>query len=169
LMAMVAAVGVLAGCGFGGLGRGQECAPVGFREGIGLDIAPSSGAGVSSAALKVCWDGQCRDPEVVLMEARDTITSTCSSSEADSDADAACGAEVGPPTGGWHGFADIDGLPGKPVEVGVTLTSASGEVLLDEQITVTPKEPKPDGTTCGSGGRKQTGIIVDGGQLRERG
>lgn len=168
VVALVAAAGMLTGCGFGPFGRGGPCAPVGYPEGIGLDIAPSSGAGVSSAALEVCWDGQCRDEDVVLMEARDTIAGECTSSGTDSDSDAACGASVGPPTGGWHGFADIEGLPGKPVQVAVTLRSASGEVLLDKQITVTPKGPKPDGTTCGGSDSKQTGIIVDGGRLRER-
>jgi hypothetical protein len=164
-MALLAAAGVLTGCGLGGLfGRGPECAPIGYLEGISLDIKPSSGAGVASAALEACWDGKCRDFAVELSEARDTITGTCSGSEPDD----ACGVTAGPPTGGWHGFAEIDGLPAKPVKVSVTLSSAAGKVLLDKQITVTPKRPEPVGGTCGGGDKMQTGIVVDAGELRER-
>lgn len=164
-IALLAALGMLTGCGSGWFGRGTECAPVGYREGVGLDIEPPFASNVASATLKVCWDGRCHDADVELNETRDTISTPCEGE----DPDAACGATAGPPTGGLNGFADIADLPGKPVQVTVVLRSAAGEDVLDKQLTVTPKEPDPDGRTCGGEGRFQTGVVVADGRVRERG
>ncbi|GAB3427360.1 hypothetical protein GCM10027569_68530 [Flindersiella endophytica] len=164
---LLAALGLLAGCGgFGWFGGGKECPAIGYLQGVSLKIEPSFASGVSTAALKVCWDGACQNVDVPLNETRDTISTPCEGS----DPDAACGATAGPPDGGQYGFAEIPELPGKPVQVTVVLRSAAGEVVLDKQLTVRPKEPKPDDSSCGGGaGRFQTGIVVADGKLRERG
>lgn len=164
---LAAATGLLTGCGMlGVLGRGQECPAIGFRQGIGIDIQPPLAKNVASASFEICWSGKCRTADVVLNETRDTIAEPCEGK----DADAVCSATVGPANGGLYGFADVADLPGRPVQLTVELRSAAGEVVLDKQLTVTPKEPKPDANGCNPGaGRFQTGVIVTGnGSLRER-
>jgi hypothetical protein len=168
-LALLAALSLLTGCGLGWFGRGQECPAIGYRQGVGLEIEPPFAKGVASAELKVCWDGECHEADVVLNETRDTISTPCEGEGSD-DSDAACGATAGPPNGGQYGFVDISELPGKPVRVTVVLRSAAGEVVLDKQVTVTPKAPQADDSGCGGGtGRFQTGLIVSDGQVRERG
>jgi hypothetical protein len=168
-LALLAALSLLTGCGLGWFGRGQECPAIGYRQGVGLEIEPPFAKGVASAELKVCWDGECHEADVVLNETRDTISTPCEGEGSD-DSDAACGATAGPPNGGQYGFVDISELPGKPVRVTVVLRSAAGEVVLDKQVTVTPKAPQADDSGCdGGAGRFQAGLVVSDGQVRERG
>ena len=166
-VALLAALSLLTGCGSGLFGRGKDCPAIGYLQGVTLEIEPPFASGVTTAALKLCWDGACQDVDVPLNETHgDPISTPCEGS----DSDAACGATVGPPDGGLYGFAEIPELPGKPVQATVVLRSAAGEVVLDKQLTVRPKEPKPDASGCDGGkGRFQAGIIVADGKVRERG
>ncbi|MFC9974987.1 hypothetical protein ACFVH6_29215 [Spirillospora sp. NPDC127200] len=152
------AAAALAACSPAGPDGG--CTAIGSPVGIGLDIAPADAARVSTAALRICWDGACRTAEPVLAPSGSAMPGDCDAG----DPDAPCAASASP-TGGKHGFADVPQLPETPVQVTVTLRDASGARLLERTATVTPKRTYPNGPDCGSGG-PQAQLKVSGGLLR---
>jgi hypothetical protein len=159
---MIAAVAALAACG-SLAGSGTECSAVGTPVGIGVDIEAPFAAKVASATMKICWDGTCRTPPIVLSPSTKAGPQTC----AGPGPDAPCGVAA-VPTGGQHGFGSAPGLPKRPVEITLVLLGASGERVLDERLTVTPEGAFPNGLECGEGG-PQAALVVTDGRVRERG
>ena len=159
--AVLTLVALLTACGSES-GAGRECSGVGVRAGIGLDIEPPLAATVTEATMKICWDGVCRTPPIMLTPSSKAGPQTCQGT----GPEAACGVPM-VPTGGQGGFADVHDLPQRPVRVTVVLRDASGRRLLDRGLTVIPRTVYPDGPACG-GGTPQAGVQVAGGELRER-
>ncbi|MGI5168333.1 hypothetical protein ACQEU3_28680 [Spirillospora sp. CA-253888] len=155
---LVLAAAALAACSPAGPEGG--CTAIGSPSGVGLDIAPADAARVSTAALKICWNGACRTAAPALAPSSGTVPDDCDAG----DPDAPCAASASP-TGGKHGFADVPELPETPVQVTVTLRDASGARLLERTVTVTPKPTRPNGPDCDAGG-PQARLKVSGGLLR---
>jgi hypothetical protein len=147
IIAVIASLLALCGCA----AEPKACTLIGTRVGIGLDVDLP---GVKSASMEVCWGGTCTKPAVVLGPATTNGPETCTGTgPADS-----CGVSV-VPTGGLTGFAEVANLPAEPVTVALTLTDAAGAVVLDEDLTVTPKMAYPNGVECGGTGA-QAGLEV---------
>ncbi|GAA3724157.1 hypothetical protein HDA32_002887 [Spinactinospora alkalitolerans] len=149
----------LTACG-AAAGSGVGCTMPAAVVGVSLDVEESDAAGVAEAAMEVCWDGRCREPEVLLSPATSAQPEEC-----EEGPDGACGASM-VPTGGLHGIAQVPDLPAEPVEVRVVLSDHGGRDVLDERITVTP-EMIHNGPDCGADG-PQAGVVVEDGGLRER-
>jgi hypothetical protein len=154
----VVALSVLAACGSPGR-SGAECSLVGSRTGVRLEIRPPLAADVGRATMKVCHDGACRTSAVRLEPSTTTRPGGC--------ADGVCSGEA-VRTGGRQGFAEVPGLPKKPVTVTVVLRDAAGRRVLDRTLAVTPKGMFPNGPRCGETGR-QAGVVAAGGRLTESG
>ncbi|MFW5419829.1 hypothetical protein J0910_24730 [Nocardiopsis sp. CNT-189] len=131
---------------------------MGVPVGVSLDIAPEDAAGVRAAEMEVCWDGECREPDIELSDSGESVDQGCEGG--------VCSAES-VPTGGKHAFAAVDGLPEAPVEVRVRLLGDGGEELLGEAVTATPEMLEANGPGCGEGG-PQASVEVADGALRER-
>ncbi|MCS7482755.1 hypothetical protein ACFFQW_17340 [Umezawaea endophytica] len=147
IIAVIASLLALCGCA----AEPKACTLIGTRVGIGLDVDLP---GVKSATLEVCWGGKCTKPAVTLTPATTNGRETCTGT-APTDT---CGVSV-VPTGGMIGFAEVVGLPSEPVTVTLTLADSAGAVVLDEDLTVTPKQTYPNGPDCGGGGA-QAGLVV---------
>ncbi|WP_410607246.1 hypothetical protein [Amycolatopsis sp. lyj-109] len=132
--AMLAAV--TAGCA----GPERACTAIGVPVGISLSVPGS--IGISKATLEACWRGQCVTREVGLYPETSAGATTCTGSGLDSW----CGTSM-VPTGGFHGFADIPGLPAEPVKVTVRFDDGKPHT-----IEVTPTTSEPNGPGCGVGG-----------------
>ncbi|MEU0571741.1 hypothetical protein ABZ297_40970 [Nonomuraea sp. NPDC005983] len=155
LAVIVAAAAVLTGCASEPL---RPCTLVGTPVGVGLSVAAPLAAKVRSATVEVCWDGSCRRPRLELYQGSRAGEQTCSGE--------ACSA-VAVPTAEKHGFADVAGLPKRPVEVRLTLRGARGASLLDTTVRVTPKGRFPNGPECGEGGPNAMLTVDAGGNVRE--
>ncbi|MFD0686540.1 hypothetical protein [Actinomadura fibrosa] len=161
-LALPAALLALAACGSGTLGAERPCTAIGSAPGIGLSVRAPDAARVSSASLRVCWDGTCREPALELRPSSTAVPAGC-----DGDGpDAACGA-VSSPDGGKTGFAQVTGLPKAPVRAVLVLRDARGRTVLDRRIDLTPKATFPNGPHCGEGG-PQAALTVAGGRMTVR-
>ena len=110
--------------------------------GIGLTVPAAQAAGVSGATMKVCWDGRCVDRDVTLMPSTEPVDPTCTgTAPADN-----CSARM-TSTGALNGFADVPGLPAKPVQVTVVLGTQP-----PRSLDVTPAYASPNGPDCPGGG-----------------
>jgi hypothetical protein len=152
------ALSVLAACGSPAR-SGAQCSLVGGRTGVRLEIRPPLAAEVGRATMKVCHDGACRTSAVPLDPSTTTRPGGC--------ADGVCSGEA-VRTGGRQGFAEVPGLPKKPVTVTVVLRDDSGDRVLDRTLTVTPKGVFPNGPRCGEAGR-QAGVVAADGRLTASG
>lgn len=162
----VAAVVLLAGCGTGlFLGGGRECAPVATRVGVGLDVEPALATKVTRAEMEICWDGRCRSQQLELHDSTIAVPMGCEP-ETEAGKDGVCSATA-EPTGGKHGFFDLQELPERPVRVSVVLEDADGRALLDDRIEVTPRPNPPQEGVCGDD-RPQAGVIAGEARLRVR-
>jgi hypothetical protein len=152
----VIAVTTLAACGGKGapLGAGQACTDIGVPVGVSLDIDSGYAPKVGGAKLMVCWDGTCQSSDVVLSPSTSAKSLPCTGT----GPDAPCAAQA-VPTGGKNGFANVAGLPEKPVDATLTLIDPSGTPLTAQTLRITPKALHPNGPDCGSGG-PQTGLRV---------
>lgn len=149
---------VLAACGTSAGSGERACTAIGTPVGIGLEIDKPLAGRVTSATIKACWGGKCWETEVELMPSSEPAPTTCEGE--------VCSAEV-KPTGAKNGFADIQGLPGTPVEVTLTLLG-KGRTVLERTLDVTPRMLFPNGTDCPGGG-PQTQLTVSGdGTVTER-
>lgn len=156
LVALVA----LAGCR---MEAGRPCTLIAARVGVGLRVAPPLATRVSDADVRICWDGGgCQDRTITLDPDTTAGLQSCTGTAPDDT----CGASA-VPTGGLVGFADVNDLPKRPVQVSVVLHDASGKRVFDQELTMTPKGVFPNGPDCGEGG-PQAHLIATDGQLRER-
>jgi hypothetical protein len=156
---LVLTVSCLAGCGE--TAGNRTCTMIGASAGVSLRIAAPLAAEVDHASMKVCWDGVCREPTLILSPSTTTGPQTCSGQ----GPAAACGVSA-VPDGGRYGFGDVPGLPKKPVRVTLVLTDAKGRRVLDRNVDVTPKGTFPNGPDC-SELDPQAGVVAENGLLRE--
>lgn len=149
---------VLAACGTS-VGSGERaCTEIGTPVGIGLEIDKALAGKVTSATVKACWGGKCRETEVDLMPSSAPGQTSCDGE--------VCSAEV-KPTGAKNGFADIQGLPATPVEVTLTLLG-KGRTVLERTLDVTPRMLFPNGTECPGGGPQANLTVSGDGEVAER-
>jgi hypothetical protein len=157
IIAVIASLLALCGCS----AEPRTCTLIGTRVGIGLTVDLP---GVKSAALEVCWNGTCTKPAVELTPATTNGPETCTGTGPTDS----CGVSV-VPTGGLTGFAEVANLPAEAVTVTLVLADAAGAVVLDQDLTVTPKMAYPNGEGCGGGG-SQAGLEVSAaGVVTQRG
>ncbi|RJL32703.1 hypothetical protein [Bailinhaonella thermotolerans] len=163
--ALAGALAVLtaAGCG-GGAGTGRPCTAAGSLTGVGVHLEEALAKRADSATVRVCWDGACHDRAVELTD--DTTAAPASECDGRAPADAACAATA-VPTGAKRGFAEVGGLPKRPVEVTVVARDRGGKVVLDERIQVTPRAVYANGEECGETG-VQAQLSAAPGRLTER-
>jgi hypothetical protein len=162
---VIVAVTTLAACGGSGspLGAGKACTGIGVPVGVSLDVDPAYAPKVGAAAMKICWDGTCKNSDVMLSPSTSSSALPCTATSPDT----ACGAQS-VPTGGKNGFASVMDLPGKAVDATLTLTDPAGAPLIEQTLRITPKALYPNGPDCGSGG-PQTGLLVSpNGTVSER-
>lgn len=156
-VALGAALLALAACGSGGLGAGRPCTAIGSSPGVSVSVEPPDASRVTSASLRVCWDTTCREPRIELRPSSTAVPMGC-----DGDGpDAACAASASP-DGGKRGFAQVQGLPKRPVQVTLTLRDARGRVLVDRRVDVTPAATFPNGEHCDEGGPQAALTVADG-------
>lgn len=141
-----AATLALAACGSEGDGAGRACTAIGSMPGLRLAVPAPDAARVASAHLRVCWNGECREPEIELTPTSKSVSTGCEGDEPD----AVCGASASP-DGGKAGFARVEGLPKAPVQVTVELRDAAGRTVVGKSLDVTPKATFPNGPDCGEG------------------
>ncbi|SNR73298.1 hypothetical protein [Actinomadura mexicana] len=157
---LAAALLALAACGSEAGGAGRPCTLIGSESGMNL-IVPD-GSRVASASLRVCWNGTCQEPRIVLNPTSKAVSTGC-----DGDGpDAVCGASASP-DGGKSGFARVEGLPEAPVQVTLELRDTEGRTYLARRLDVTPKATFPNGPHCG-GGAPQAALTVANGQVTVR-
>ncbi|MFG2086676.1 MULTISPECIES: hypothetical protein [unclassified Spirillospora] len=157
-----AALLALAACGSGGLGAGRPCTAIGSPAGLSVSVKAPDASRVTSASVRVCWDGTCREPRIELRPSSTTVPMGCDGDEPDGT----CGASASP-DGGSTGFARVEGLPKSPVQVTLTLRDARDRTLVDRRVDVTPKATFPNGEHCGEGG-PQAALTVAGGTVTVR-
>lgn len=145
LLLTISACGMSAGSGE------HACTEIGTPVGIGLEVEPPLASKVTRATLEACWDGSCRTSHVNLMPSTSPARTTCVGDVCSADME---------PTGGKNAFADIAGLPEKPVEVTLKLSGSSGTVL-ERTLEVTPRMQFPNGPGCPGGG-PQAQLTVSG-------
>ncbi|MEU8106939.1 hypothetical protein AB0C18_24785 [Nonomuraea muscovyensis] len=148
LVPALALAATLTGCG---LAEPPSCTLIGTPVGVGVTVEPPLAARVASAAVEVCWDGACHRPRLELHPETRPGAQTCAGEN--------CSVTM-EPTGGRAGFADVAGLPKRPVRVRVTLRDSRGEQLADTTIEVTPEGRFPNGPDCGEGG-PNAAVVVD--------
>ncbi|PSL52367.1 hypothetical protein B0I31_11339 [Saccharothrix carnea] len=147
-------------CGTVNAGNGVECTAIGTRVGVSVDVEHPE---VVSGTIEVCWDGSCATPALELYPSSRVAETTCTGTSPDDS----CSARS-EPTEGKHGFADLPGLPAKPVDVTLRLLDQSGSSLVDRNIALTPEMVYPNGPDCPAGG-PQAGISVGAdGSITER-
>ncbi|MDI2128444.1 hypothetical protein [Yinghuangia seranimata] len=135
-------------------GASRQCTAVGTLVGITLDIAPPYADQIAGAHMRTCWDGACKDADVILSPSSRTDPKGCTGEM--------CSAQV-VFTGGKNGAAPVPGLPGTPVQVTLTLTPASGGAPLVRELAVTPTASYPNGKDCGSDGfQGRVAVAADG-------
>ncbi|MGP4027692.1 hypothetical protein [Actinomadura sp. 3N407] len=156
-VALGAALLALAACGTGGLGAERPCTAIGSSPGLSVSVKAPDAARVASASLRVCWDGTCREPRIELRPSSTAVPMGCSGE----GPDAVCGASVSP-DGGKTGFAQVQDLPKRPVQVTLTLRDAQGRTLVDRRVDVTPKATFPNGEHCGEGGAQAALTVAHG-------
>ncbi|MEO3828668.1 hypothetical protein [Actinomadura sp. B10D3] len=157
-----AATLALAACGTEGDGAGRTCTAIGSMPGLRLAVPAPDAERIDSASMRVCWNGECREPLIELHPTSTAVSTGCDGDEPD----AACGASASP-DGGKAGFAQVEGLPKQPVRVTVRLRDAEGRTVLDKSLDVTPKATFPNGPGCGEG-RPQAVLTVAGGRVAVR-
>lgn len=159
--AVLGALLVLGACGSNsGAGIGQACTAIGVRVGVALDVKTPN---VAKASLRVCWDDRCATPDATLYPSSHVVATTCTGTRPDDS----CGAQS-EPNGEQNAFGDIPDLPTKLVTVTVRLTDTTGAVVVDQELSLTPKTVFPNGPDCPSGG-PQAGVVVDAnGSVQER-
>ncbi|URN02210.1 hypothetical protein LUW74_01645 [Actinomadura madurae] len=157
-----AAALALAACGAGGEGAGRPCTAIGSMPGLRLAVPAPDAARIDTASLRVCWNGECREPRIELHPTSTTVSTGCDGDEPD----AVCGASASH-DGGKAGFAQVEGLPKEPVRVTVKLRDADGRTVLDQSLDVTPKATFPNGPGCGEG-RPQAVLTVANGRVGVR-
>ncbi|MFG3436550.1 hypothetical protein ACGF0J_04810 [Nonomuraea sp. NPDC047897] len=138
----------LTGCA---LAEPRVCTAIGTPVGVGVTVEPPLAARVASAAVEVCWDGSCHRPPLELHPVTRPGGQTC--------AGESCAVTMRP-TGGATGFAQVAGLPKRPVRVRLTLRDSRGQELADTTVEVTPAGRFPNGPGCGEGG-PNTAVMVD--------
>lgn len=146
----------LTGCG---LAEPRACTLIGTPVGVGVTVEPPLAARVAAAEVEVCWDGSCRRPRLALHPATRAGEQTC--------AGESCSARM-EPTGGVTGFADVAGLPKRPVRVRLILRDSLGTKVSDTAIEVTPQGRFPNGPDCGEGGPNAMVVVDRHGTARSR-
>lgn len=137
----------------------RACTEIGTAVGVTVTVEAPLAARVERAEMRVCWDGACRQPQVVIFPSSGAGPETC---EGDSCAVRAT------PTGERSGMGEVPDLPDKPVTVTLALRDRKGDELAVGRIEVTPERQYPNGRDCGGDGL-QAGVIVGrDGELRER-
>lgn len=145
-------VAVTAGCA----GPELACTAIGMPAGISLSVpAPK---GISKATLEACWRGQCVTRDVGLYPDTSAGATTCTGTGPDSS----CGTSMVPALG-FHGFADLPGLPPEPVRVTVRFDDGKPHT-----IEVTPATGEPNGPGCGTGGPQAQLVVGADHELRVR-
>ncbi|WP_245928994.1 hypothetical protein [Murinocardiopsis flavida] len=124
---------------------------------MSVTIAERHAADVSTATMTVCWDGSCKEPDIRLHTSTSPGPAQCD--------DGVCVSRASP-TGDLNGFADVEDLPTKPVEVRLVLFDTNGSELMDDRVTVTPSMKRPNGDHCPPGG-PNAGVSVEDGALRK--
>ncbi|TCO52458.1 hypothetical protein EV192_112190 [Actinocrispum wychmicini] len=150
-LSTVAAVSLLSACG--NSPGAVECLNVALRPGIGVDIDPAFAPRVDSAAMKACWDGDCRTFDLKL-EASTAASALPCTGNSPTDV---CGAQA-VPTGGKYTFAEVRNLPGKPIDITLSLAGPRMTPPQDQHLTVTPRTANV-APQC-AGDQRQAGIIV---------
>lgn len=158
------ALATLTACGSDSFTSPESCTLIGSMPGVSVTLDAPYAAKVSTATLKVCWNGVCRTPEVKLDPSSDAVPA--GKCEGTDRSDAACGASASP-NGGKHGFARVEGLPKSPVRVDLELRDADGDRLLNQRLDVTPRASYPNGPDCDEGA-PQTGLVVTNGRVTPR-
>lgn len=144
-LAVIALAATLSACTAEG-SSGVACPDIALRPGISVDIDQAFAPQVTSVDVKACWDGDCRTMRPELEMSTAAGTTSCSSS-------GVCGAQV-VPTGRKNAFADIANLPGKPIDITLSM---GGTTIAPQQLRVTPKTAAPG--PC-AGDLRQAGILV---------
>jgi hypothetical protein len=118
------------------------CTEIGASPGVGVTVENASAATVTALSLRVCWDSDCTDHEVVLGPGSDTIDQGCQSDEPD----AACSATV-VPNGTLIGFVEVAGLPTGEVQIGATVRHGKRSARLPE-VGIRAETTYPNGPQC---------------------
>ncbi|RFS85644.1 hypothetical protein D0T12_11570 [Actinomadura spongiicola] len=155
--ALGAALFAVAGCGAVGNGAERECAATGARPGLSVDIPAPDAARVSSASLRVCWDGTCRETPVRFRPSSRAVPMDCDRD----DPDDSCGASA-ESEGAKHGFAHVEDLPASIVRVTLRLRDSQGRTFLNRRIELIPEATAPNGPDCGEGAPQASLTIVNG-------
>lgn len=150
------ALTALTGCG---LAEPRECTMIGTPVGVGVTVEPPLAARVAAAEVEVCWDGSCHLPPLELHPETRAGDQTCVGES--------CSARM-EPTGGVTGFAEVAGLPKRPVRIRLTLRDPLGTQVADTAIEVTPAGRFPNGPDCGEGGPNATVVVDRHGTARSR-
>lgn len=133
---MLLAAALLTGCA----PEPQPCSLVAAVPGVGLTIEAPLASRVTQASMDVCWDGACRSSPLVLTPVQPSGGAVCASES--------CPAAMVVK----QGFADVPGLPKRPVRVRVTLAGPGDEEVFDQALDVTPRGRFPNGPGCGESG-----------------
>ncbi|SEG29175.1 hypothetical protein SAMN05444920_102472 [Nonomuraea solani] len=133
-----------------------ECTLIGSPVGVGVQTGKPE---AESAVVEVCWDGSCKRADAELHVSRRPGEQTCSGDT--------CSVTAAP-TGEKNGFANVTGLPKRPVEIRLTLRDARQAPVLERTIKATPKGTFPNGPGCGEQGPQVQLTVAADGTVRER-
>lgn len=147
-------------CGVVDAGEGLTCTAIGTRTGVSVEVDHFD---VVSGAIEVCWDGSCATPSLELYPSSRVAETTCTGTSPDDSCSA-----LSEPTGGTHGFADLPGLPAKPVAVSLRLLDQSGSSIVDRNIVLTPEMVHPNGPDCPAGGPQARISVGADGSITEQ-
>ena len=82
------------------------CTEIGASPGVSVTVEKALATSLTGLALRVCWDGACKDYDVDLSPGSDTVDQGCDGNEPD----AACSATA-VPNGTLVGFVTVPALP----------------------------------------------------------
>ena len=106
---------------------------------------------LTGLALRVCWDGACKDYDVDLSPGSDTVDQGCDGNEPD----AACSATA-VPNGTLVGFVTVPALPAGEVLVGATLRKGDRTTRLAE-VAVAGRHHLPERAAVRAGRQPGSG------------
>jgi len=168
----LAALALLTGCGISAEGT-HPCTLRAAPAGIRVEVHPDLANRVADATLTVCWDGTCQKRTLQLRKTSpeepaipgDPVMTTESAAAAESSA---ARPPHPPELFSWPGFAVIDDLPGKPVQVTLVFRDQRGATVLNQRISTTPQPTYPNGRNCSPGGHQARLTVTEEGSLIPR-
>ncbi|MEV0600437.1 hypothetical protein AB0I82_14250 [Streptomyces sp. NPDC050315] len=142
-VATLAALALLTACGSSD--GTHPCTLKDAPAGIHVKVPPELANRTADATLTACWDDTCRKRTLRLRDSGPEEPATI-----------------------WPGFAQVPGLPGKPVRVTLEFKNQRGTTVLDKQTTVTPKPTYPNGRNCSPAGHQARLTVTEQGTLIPR-